>query len=82
MKVYQRKVPDPVPGMSVQRRTTKTLKDLEGKCSKEQQRSLGMFSTEQTEGRPHCSLKLSCEEKRGADADFCSVLTSDGTPGN
>lgn len=55
---------------SVQRRATNMMKGLEGKCYEEERRSLGMFSSEKTEGRSHCSLQLSCEGKRGADADL------------
>ena len=38
-------------------------KGLEGKLCEEQLRTLGLFSLEETEGRPQCGLQLPREEK-------------------
>lgn len=40
---------------SMQRRATRMVKGLEGKLCEEQ---LSLFSLEETEGRPHCSLNV------------------------
>jgi len=42
----------------VRRRAIRVLKGLENKCYEKQVRELGLFSLEEAEGRPYCSLQL------------------------
>ncbi|KAJ7397260.1 hypothetical protein BTVI_136919 [Pitangus sulphuratus] len=58
------------------------VKGLEGKPYKERLRSLGLFSLEETEGKPHCSYNFLMKGRRGAGTDLFSVVTSDRTQRN
>ena len=57
------------------------VKDLEGKPCEEGLRSLGLFSLEETEGRPHCSHNFLVRGQAGEGTDLCSVVPSDRTDG-
>lgn len=59
----------------------RTVKWLEEKPYEKQLRTLGLFSLEKTEGRPHCDLQHLCEGKwRGKYPSF-TLVTSDRTRG-
>ena len=55
------------------------VKDLEEKPCEEWLRSLGLFSLEETEGRPHCSYSFLMRGRGGAGTDLSSVVPSDRT---
>ncbi|KAF4804115.1 hypothetical protein TURU_010429 [Turdus rufiventris] len=67
---------------SVRRRTTRKKKGLEGKPYEEQLRSLGLFSLEETERKPHCSYNFLMRGKEGAGTDLFSLVTIDRTQRN
>ncbi|RMC05204.1 hypothetical protein DUI87_18388 [Hirundo rustica rustica] len=63
-------------------RARKMVKNLKGKPYEEQLKSLGLFSLEETERRPHCSYNFFMREGGGTGTDLFSVVTNDRTRGN
>ena len=57
----------------------KTVKGLEGKPCEEWLRSLGLFSLEETEGRPHCNHNFPVRGRGGASSDLLSLVSNHRT---
>lgn len=58
------------------------MRGLEHKSCEERLRELGVFSLEEAQGRPHCSLQLPERKLWGAGVGLFSQVTCDRTGGN